>query len=135
MTATVGMWYSDPNVTVIRQDQRNLQVAATGIQAAATFRSRLKAVVTGVHAQVTSAATGSHILTLLVNGSVAAILTLGNTANENGPHTFTLSTNRTLNNITDRIQIAVPTHATGNLDVVYEYYLVPQDATTFGKIS
>lgn len=135
MTATVGMFYSDPNVTVIRQDQRNLQVAATGIQAAATFRSRLKAVVTGAHVQVTSAATGAHIVTMLFNGSVAAILTLGNTENQNGPHTFTLSANRTLNDITDRIQLAVPTHNTGNLDVVYEYYLVPQNATTFGPIS
>jgi hypothetical protein len=134
--ATQGKFYTDPDATLIQQEHRVQQIAATGIQAGLRFRSKLAAVVTGIHAQVTSAATGSVILTLLINGSVAAIKTLGNTANQNGPHTFTLVTNRTLTAITDRIEISTPTHATGEIDVVYEYYIVPNtDVTTFGKVS
>jgi hypothetical protein len=121
---------------MIQQDHRPHTITAAGVQAALRFRSKLAAVVTGIHVQVNSAATGSLILTLLVGGSVAAILTLGNTADENGPHTFTLTANRTLAAFTDLIEISTPTHAAGEIDVVYEYYVSPNtDISLFGAIS
>jgi hypothetical protein len=133
---TKGSWYTDPQSTMIQQDHRPHTITATGVQGPLRFRSKLSAVVTGIHVQVNSAATGSLILTLLVGGSVAAILTLGNTADENGPHTFTLTANRTLADITELVEISTPTHAAGEIDVVYEYYIVPNtDVTTFGAIS
>ena len=116
--------YDDPNYTLIRQHLATGQIAATGVQSALAFRSRVAAVVTGVFAILQSVGTGTLILTLTVDGSVAAILTLQNSINEGG-QTFTLAANRTLAAMTGRIDISTPTHVTGNLQVEYQYRLVP----------
>jgi hypothetical protein len=90
-----------------------------------TFRSRVAAVVTGIGAVLESiSGTGSLILTLLIDGSVAAILTLSNSANEVARE-FTLTANRTLTSLGQRIQIGTPTHSTGAVTVVYQYRVVP----------
>lgn len=116
--------YDDPNYTLIRQHLATGQIAATGVQSALAFRSKVAAVVTGVFAIVQSVGTGTLILTLLVDGSVAAVLTLQNSINEGG-QTFTLAANRTLAAMTGRIDISTPTHVTGNIQVEYQYRLVP----------
>ena len=122
--AALDLAYDDPNYTLIRQHLATAQVAATGVQSALAFRSRVAAVVTGVFAILQSVGTGTLILTLTVDGSVAAILTLQNSINEGG-QTFTLAANRTLAAMTGRIDISTPTHVTGNLQVEYQYRLVP----------
>jgi len=123
---TIGQNYSHPNYTTIRQESKASAVGATfGIVHELTFRSRVAAVVTGIGVALESASgSGSLILTLLINGSVAAILTLSNSANEVARE-FTLTANRTLSALTDRIQIGTPTHVTGAVAVVYEYRIVP----------
>jgi len=122
---TVSMAYDNPNYTQIRQENKTKHpITAVGVQHELTWRSHVAAVVTGIFVVLASAATGSLILTLLMNGSVAAILTLCNTANT-AVRTFTLTVNRTLAAMTDRIEIATPTHNTGALSVVYEYRIVP----------
>ena len=126
--ANIKMSYDDPNYTLIRQHLATGQIAATGVQTALAFRSKVAAVVTGVFAIVQSVGTGTLILTLLVDGSVAAVLTLQNSINEGG-QTFTLAANRTLAAMTGRIDISTPTHVTGNIQVEYQYRLVP--ASTF----
>lgn len=122
--ASLDMCYDDVNYRLIRQHLATGQLAATGVQSALAFRSKVAAVVTGVFAILQSVGTGTMILTLLVDGSVAAILTLQNSINEGG-QAFTLSANRTLAAMTGRIDISTPTHATGNLQVEYQYRLVP----------
>lgn len=122
--ASHDLAYDDPNYTLIRQHLATGQVAATGVQSALAFRSKVAAVVTGVFAILQSVGTGTLILTLTVDGSVAAILTLQNSVNEGG-QTFTLAANRTLAAMTGRIDISTPTHVTGNLQVEYQYRLVP----------
>ena len=122
--ASIDQQYDHPNYTLIRQHLATGQIAATGVQQALAFRSKVAAVVTGVFAIVQSVGTGTLILTLTVDGSVAAILTLQNSVNEGG-QTFTLAANRTLAAMTGRIEISTPTHATGNVQVEYQYRLVP----------
>jgi len=121
--------YDDPNYTLIRQESKTHTIAATGVQHPLTFRSRVAAVVTGVFAVLGVTATGTLILTLTVDGSVAAILTLQNSINEGG-QAFTLSANRTLSAITSRIAIETPTHATGTVTLVYQYRVVPGSTFT-----
>lgn len=118
--------YDHPNYTQIRQESKASAVgSAVGIIHGLTFRSRVAAVVTGIGAVLESiSGTGSLILTLLIDGSVAAILTLSNSANEVA-RSFTLTANRTLTSITSRIQVGTPTHVTGAVAVVYEYRIVP----------
>lgn len=127
--ATIDNAYDHPNYAQIRQESKTHTVAATGVQHPLTFRSRVAAVVTGVFAVVGVVATGTLILTLLVDGSVAAILTLQNSINEGG-QAFTLAANRTLSAITSRIEIGTPTHATGTVTVVYQYRVVPGSTFT-----
>ena len=122
--ASLDLPYDDPNYTLIRQHLATGQIAATGVQSALAFRSKVAAVVTGVFAIVQSVGTGTLILTLLVDGSTAAILTLQNSVNEGG-QTFSLSANRTLAAMSGRIDISNPTHVTGNIQVEYQYRLVP----------
>ncbi len=129
--ATLRQAYDHPNFVLVRTHTVNNQVGATGVQPSAKFRSRLKVIVDSIDVQVNSAATGSLILTLTHNGSVMAILTLGNTANENGPQTFTLTANKTLDAITDRLDVETPTHATGNFTIIYQYRVVDQDMNVF----
>ena len=122
--AALDFNYDHPNYTIIRQHLATGQIAATGVQSGLAFRSKVAAVVTGVFAILQSVGTGTLLLTLLVDGSVAAILTLQNSINEGG-QTFTLAANRTLAAMTGRIDISTPTHATGNLQIEYQYRLVP----------
>ena len=124
--ATQTMQYDHPAYTVIRQEAKATAVgAAVGIMHELTFRSRVAAVVTGIGAVLESiSGTGSLILTLLIDGSVAAILTLSNSANEVARE-FTLTANRTLTSLGQRIQVGTPTHVTGAVAVVYEYRIVP----------
>lgn len=123
--ATAGMNYDHPNYTVIREHTATAVSGAAGIIHGLSFRSRVAAVVTGVGVVLESVSgTGSLILTLLVDGSVLAILTLSNSANEVARE-FTLTANRTLTAMTGRLQIGTPTHATGAVSVVYQYRVVP----------
>lgn len=123
--ATTSFAYDDPNYSIIRNEHKTA-VAAAGTIPGLTFRSRVAAVVTGIGVALGSVSgTASLILTLLHNGSVAAVLTLSNSANEVARE-FTLSVNRTLTSITDRFEVSGPTGATtGKITVAYEYRVVP----------
>ena len=123
--ASADFQYDHPDYTIIRQ-QTHSAVAGAGVIPALTFRSRVAATVTGIGVVLGSVSgTASLILTLLHNGSVAAVLTLSNSANEVARQ-FTLSVNRTLTAITDRFEVSGPTGATtGKVSVVYEYRIVP----------
>jgi len=123
--------YDHPSFQVIRQEGRAVQIAATGVMNGASFRSKLKAIVTGISAILNSAGTGTLILTLLFNGSVAAVLTLNNTPNT-AVGNFTLTSNRTLDALTDKFDVSVVTHATGKIYVSYQYHITPQDIVDFG---
>lgn len=115
--------YDHPNYTTMRQEIMSTAVAAAGLQTGLTFRSRVAAVVTGIGAVLGSASSVTLILTLRFNNSIAAILTLSNSANEVA-RTFTLSTNYTLSSLTDRFEIDAAKDK-GKVSVVYEYRIVP----------
>lgn len=115
--------YDSPNYTVIRQQSHTAAVAAAGVLPTLTFRSRVAAVVTGIGVVLGSASSVSLILTLLHNGSVAAILTLSNSANEVARE-FTLAVNRTLTSLTDRFEVSANKDK-GDVSVVYEFRVVP----------
>lgn len=131
MSATEVRRYDNPTFLIVREAARLISIAATGNQRAANFRSKLKALVTSITAIVESAGTATHILTLLFNGSVAAILTIGNTANAN-ISTFTLSTNYTMADMTDLFQVSSGVNSTGKVYVIYQYKILPQDIVNFG---
>lgn len=115
--------YSSAAYTIIRQEGHTGNVAAAGVQPSLTFRSRVAATVTGIGVVLGSASSVSLILTLLMNGSIAAILTLSNSANEVARE-FTLTVNRTLTALTDRIEVSTNKDK-GDITVVYEYRVVP----------
>jgi len=121
--ATFSDDYSSSNYTIIRQQSHTGAVAAAGVQPTLTFRSRVAAVVTGIGVVLNSVSSVSLILTLLMNGSVAAVLTLSNSANEVARE-FTLSVNRTLTALTDRFEVSTNKDK-GDVTVVYEYRVVP----------
>lgn len=123
--ATANYAYDHPNYALQRVEHHTA-VAAAGVIPALTFRSRVAAVVTGIGVVLGSVSgTASIILTLLMNGSVAAVLTLSNSANEVARE-FTLSVNRTLTSLTDRFEVSGPTGATtGKITVHYDYRIVP----------
>lgn len=123
--AIASFQYDHPTYTMIRSETKTV-VAAAGVIPALTFRSRVAAVVTQIGVVLGSVSgTASLILTLLHNGSVAAVLTLSNSANEVARE-FTLSVNRTLTALTDRFEVSGPTGATtGKVTVEYQYRIVP----------
>ena len=121
--ASADFEYDHPNYTVMRHEHHTGAVAAAGVQVGLTFRSRVAAVVTGIGVALGSASSVTLILTLLHNGSVAAILTLSNSANEVARQ-FTLSVNRTLTALTDRFEVSTNKDK-GDISVVYEYRIVP----------
>lgn len=123
--ATATFEYNHPTYTYVRDDIHTA-VAAAGVIPALTFRSRVAAVVTGIGVCLGSVSgTASLILTLLMNGSVAAVLTLSNSANEVARE-FTLTSLRTLTSITDRFEVSGPTGATtGKITVDYQFRIVP----------
>ena len=123
--ASASFAYDHPNYAQFRHEMHTA-VAAAGVIPALSFRSRVAAVVTGIGVVLGSVSgTASLILTLLMNGSVAAVLTLSNSANEVARE-FTLTVNRTLTSITDRFEVSGPTGATtGKITVEYMYRIVP----------
>lgn len=121
--ATLSDQYDSPNYTVMRQNSHSANIAAAGVAPSLTFRSRVAAVVTGIGVVLGSASSVSLILTLLHNGSVAAVLTLSNSANEVARE-FTLAVNRTLTALTDRFEVSANKDK-GDVTVVYEYRIVP----------
>jgi hypothetical protein len=111
--------YDHPTYTTMRVLPLSGAVAASGLQIGLTFRSNVKAVVTKIGVVIGSVSSATLILTALFNGSIMAILTLSNSANEVARE-FTLSVNKTLDTILDRIEI----HAAkdkGKVTVVYDY--------------
>lgn len=124
--ATTNFAYDHPNYTVMRQEVKaGVHTAGNVVQPLLTFRSRVACIVTGISVVLDSiAGTATLILTLLHNGSVAAVLTLSNSANEVARE-FTLSVNRTLTALTDRFEISCDDHDDGTMTVVYQYKIVP----------
>lgn len=127
--ASASFQYDHPNYTVIRQESKtSTNLASAGIKNELTFRSHVACVVTQVSATTggSTVLSASVILTLTHNGSVAAILTLEESLNTSAA-VFTLTANRTLTAITDRLEVS--TNATFSADagvsVVYEYRIVP----------
>lgn len=129
--ASADFNYDHPNYTIIRQESHTTPVGELGSAAykpSLTFRSKVAAVVT----QITATTGGSTvlsttvILTLLHNGSVAAVLTLEESLNTT-TGVFTLTANRTLTAMTDRLEISTNTtfSADAAITVVYEYRVVP----------
>jgi hypothetical protein len=115
--------YDHPNYTVFRQHAVNCTNTTAGTQADLQFRSNVKAVVTKVGVVLGSVSSVTLLITLLHNGSIAAILTLSNSANEVARE-FTLSVNRTLDTILDRFDISTAKDK-GKFMVVYDYRISP----------
>lgn len=125
--ASKSMSYDDPNYTLIRQSVHSAATTtATANQPGLTFRSRVACVVTQISAILGgTVSTTTLIITLLFNGSVAALLTLEESINE-FIGTFTLSANRTLTSMTDRFEVGVGAGTSAPyMSVVYEYRIVP----------
>ena len=127
MAASLTMAYDDANYTLIRQSVHSAATTtATANQPGLTFRSRVACVVTGISAILGgTVSTTTLIITLLFNGSVAALLTLEESINE-FVGTFTMAANRTLTSLTDRYEVGVGAGASApQITVVYEYRIVP----------
>lgn len=123
--ASTSNAYDHPNYSQIRQEVKTHTITATGTQHPLTFRSSVQAAVTHIGVMLGGiATTGSLILTLFHNGSVWAVMTLSNSANEVA-RVFTLSAERTLLSLGDRIEVGTPTHTTGTVSVVYQYRVSP----------
>ena len=125
--ASLSCAYDDANYTIIHQSvHAAATTTATANQPGLTFRSRVACVVTQVTAILGgTVATTTLIITLLFNGSIAALLTLEESINE-FIGTFTLVTNRTMTTFTDRIEIGAGAAASAPyISVVYEYRIVP----------
>lgn len=127
MAYAASFAYDDPNYTIIRQSVHSAATTtAIAAQPGLTFRSRVACVVTGISAILGgTVSTTTLIITLLFNGSVAALLTLEESINE-FVGTFTMSANRTLTSLTDRYEVGVGAGASApQITVVYEYRIVP----------
>jgi len=125
--ASVSCSYSHPNYTIIRQSVHSAATTtATANQPGLTFRSRVACVVTGISAILGgTVSTTTLIITLLFNGSIAALLTLEESINEFAA-SFTMTANRTLTAFTDRYEVGVGAGASAPyITVVYEYRVVP----------
>ena len=123
--AAMDFAYDHPNYTVMRQSHQ-ASASATSMPAL-SFRSRVACVVTQITAILTGTLPGTTtvILTLLFNNSVAAILTLEESINQN-IGTFTLTANRTLSSFTDRFEVdANAAVSAAYVAVCYEYRIVP----------
>ena len=129
--ASKSMSYEDPNYTLIRQHQAHSaagELGNIGIKPGLTFRSRVAAVVTQISAimQGSVVPSATVILTLLFNGSVAAVLTLEESINQT-IGTFTLTANRTLTTFSDRFEVSTVASfsADASIAISYEYRIVP----------
>ena len=121
------MSYDDTNYTQIRMSVHSASVAtAAAAVPGLTFRSRVACVVTQITAILGgTVATTTLIITLLFNGSIAALLTLEESINE-FIGTFTLASNYTLTSFTDRFEVGAGAAASAPyISVVYEYRIVP----------
>lgn len=121
--ATNSMAYDHPSYTIMRQESKTFGPAVAAVMPALSFRSKVACVVTGIGVVLNSVSSVTLILTLLHNGSVAAVLTLSNSANEVARE-FTLAVNRTLTALTDRFEISANKDK-GDVTVVYDYKIVP----------
>lgn len=121
--AGIDASYDHPNYTTMRTHTASTAVAAAGMQTGLTFRSRVAAVVTGIGVVLGSASSATLILTLRFNNSIAAILTLSNSANEVA-RAFTMTANYTMTTLLDRFEIDAAKDK-GDFTVVYEYRVVP----------
>lgn len=121
--ATQDNAYDHPTYTVNHVQQATVANTTAGVQIPLTFRSMVAAVVTKIGVVLGSVSSNTLILTLLHNGSIAAILTLSNSANEVARE-FTLAVNRTLTALTDRFEVSTAKDK-GDLTVVYQYRVVP----------
>lgn len=125
--AALEFSYDHPNYTIIRQHMGSAATTtATAAQHGLTFRSRVACVVTQITAILGgTVSTTTLIITLLFNGSIAALLTLEESINE-FIGTFTMTANRTLTSFTDRYEVGVGAGASApQLCVSYEYRIVP----------
>jgi hypothetical protein len=105
-----------------RKHMASQAVAAAGLQTNLTFRCNVKAAVSSIGVVLGSVSSATLILTALFNGSVMAILTLSNSANE-AYRTFTLAAARTVDTMLDRIEI----HAAkdkGDISIIYDYRIL-----------
>jgi hypothetical protein len=118
--------YDHPNYTVIRTHCVSITNTTAGTQADTAFRSSVKAVVTKIGVVLSSVSSVTLNCTLLHNGSIAAILTLSNSANEVARE-FTLAVNRTLDTILDRFEISTAKDK-GKFVVIYEYRIAPMSS-------
>jgi hypothetical protein len=110
------------NGLIVRKHMASGAVAAAGVQPSLTFRCDVKAVVTKVGVVLGSVSSATLIATLLHNGSVMAVLTLSNSANEVARE-FTLSVGRTMDTMLDRLEISAAKDK-GDLSVVYDYRIL-----------
>lgn len=136
--ATVTHRYDHPSYTTIHTVNKSVAPTAAGNQAALTFSTAVKSVVTRISAILRGSLTPTTtlILTILFNNSVAAILTVTKTVNETMA-TATLTSNRTLAAVTDYFMISTNAAVTADciVDVIYEYKIAPAASwTTFGAI-
>lgn len=138
--ADLSFQYDHPNYTVIRQETKSTaDLLKIGMQSELTFRSHVACVVTQISATTGGSAvlSATLILTLLHNGSVAAVLTLEESLNTS-VGVFTLTANRTLTAITDRFEVSTNSTLSGDcsVSVCYEYRIVPGSTySLFGAIA
>jgi hypothetical protein len=123
MAVSMSFAYDDPNYTTVHEHVGQATATAAGVQHGLSFRTRVAAVVTAISVVLESAATASSILTLLFNGSAAALLTLSNSANDDYKN-FTMTANRTLTSMTDRYEVSTDQDS-GRVRVIYQYKIVP----------
>lgn len=115
--------YDHPTYTTMRQHVATAAIATAGVQPGLTFRSNVKVVVTKIGVVLNSVSSNSLIMTLFHNGSAAALLTLSNSANEVARE-FTLAVNRTLETLTDRLEVSSDKDK-GDVSIVYDYRISP----------
>lgn len=124
--------YDHPTFLTLHEEHRAIALTNTNtVQRGATFRSALRCLVTNIYVILQSVASKSQILTLLFNGSVAAVLTLGNTINQNIA-SFTLAINYEFATMVDRFEISPAANDAGKIYVIYQYRIVQQDIVQFG---
>jgi hypothetical protein len=126
MAVSKDMAYDHPTYTVMRQFIGTSAALAGGnaVEAPLSFRTRVAAVVTGISVILASIGSGSAILTLMFNGSVAAALTLGSASANENIKDFTMTANRTMTSMTDRYEIS-SSKDKGQVTVIYQYKVVP----------
>lgn len=120
--STISFSYDHPHYTVVRSHDAGIADVASAVEFA-KFRSRLKVLVHTVDLVVNSAASvASAIVTILHNGSVAALATWDSANSANRGLTKTI--NRTLASVGDRLGL-MHDQGGGEYHVVYTYQVLP----------